>query len=205
MANILPVLLTMALFPVYHYYNEYLYSTAFAQFTLQHNRMYESDEEFALRYETFKNNVDFINARNKQELGYTLAVNKFADLTDEEMTTMVPAFDAETAFEGIKEGPVQDNSVLPNAVDWSEYGAVTGIKDTVTCYVSAVFAAVAAIESNAFIQGNKLTSFSEQMVLDCVPSIDCTANTVGYINDIITFFNKTEPFVTYEAAYPYVA
>ena len=205
MANILPILLTFALFPAYHYYQESLYSSAFAEFTLQHNREYASDEEFTLRYEAFKTNVDFINARNKQDLGYTLAVNKFADMTDEELNTNFPSFDMETALEGLEQEPSQGFSVLPNAVDWTEYSAVTGIKDTVTCHVSAVFAAIAAIESNAFIAGLKLNSFSEQMIIDCIPSVDCTSNPIGYIEDIINFFNKTEPMVTYEAAYPYVA
>ena len=206
MANILfPVLLTLAVFPAVHYYNESLYSSAFAEFTLQHNRIYESDEEFTLRYEAFKTNVEFINARNKENLGYTLAVNKFADMTDEELKVKFPEFDMETALETLEEGPSQGYAILPNSVDWTEYGAVTGIKDTVTCHVSAVFAAVASIESNSFIQGNKLTSFSEQMVIDCVPSVDCTANPIGYIEDVINFFNSTNPFVTYEAAYPYVA
>ncbi|GJZ49697.1 senescence-specific cysteine protease SAG39-like protein, partial [Tanacetum coccineum] len=50
-----------------------------------HGRVYTDEKEKQIRFEIFKNNVALLEAHNRGlDQGYTLEVNKFADLTNEE-------------------------------------------------------------------------------------------------------------------------
>lgn len=56
------------------------YRTAFLKFMHSHSRSYSHDT-FRDKYQVFKNNLDFIEDSNANNKGFTLGVNKFADLT----------------------------------------------------------------------------------------------------------------------------
>ena len=55
----------------------------FLQFARKYNKVY-SNEEFDHRFGVFKRNMQFIEDHNKKGLSYTLKMNKFGDLTNEE-------------------------------------------------------------------------------------------------------------------------
>merc|ERR1719411_1841099 len=59
----------------------------FAKFKLEHNKVYMTKSEHGARFQVFAENLKQINAHNKAGLSYTLGVNQFSDLTQEEFKT----------------------------------------------------------------------------------------------------------------------
>jgi KDEL-tailed cysteine endopeptidase len=59
-------------------------STLFGAWMKVHNKNYSNHDEKSLKYSTFKENVQFINAHNKKNHPLKLGLNKFTDLSTEE-------------------------------------------------------------------------------------------------------------------------
>ena len=55
----------------------------------------------------------------------------------------------------------------PESVDWRTKGAVTSVKSQGDCGASYAFSAIGALEGAAALAHGKLTSLSEQNVIDC--------------------------------------
>jgi len=58
--------------------------TAFKKFKRAHGKTYESEEVEAFRFNIFSSNLAYINYENGRQSEYTLAANKFADLSSSE-------------------------------------------------------------------------------------------------------------------------
>lgn len=92
-------------------------------------------EEKAKHYLIFKINVEFIEAFNKQinveYQKYTLSLNEFADLTNEEFRAMRNGYKSQSLSNSMKATSFRYGNVtqVPSSVDWRENGAVTPIKD----------------------------------------------------------------------------
>ena len=57
----------------------------FQTFLAEHNRNYEADpQEMGRRFSIFKENMDHINRHDPEEHGFSLGLNMFADMTDDE-------------------------------------------------------------------------------------------------------------------------
>ena len=111
------------------------------QWMARHGRVYTDEKEKQIRFEIFKNNVALVEAHNKGlDKGYTLEVNKFADLTNEEFRAshhgykkQSPASEASGVFRYANVSAVSDE------VDWRKEGAVTPVKDQGECGESTSF------------------------------------------------------------------
>ncbi|KAK9108398.1 hypothetical protein Syun_024409 [Stephania yunnanensis] len=101
---------------------------------------WEGENTLFKRYSIFKNNVMFIHAANKRgNATYTLGLNKFADLSNEDFRAI---YTRPFQNKGVrKERGVTTQSLsgengsqsLPSAVDWRKSEAVTGVKDQGPC------------------------------------------------------------------------
>ncbi|PON41355.1 Peptidase C1A [Parasponia andersonii] len=106
---------------------------------VQHGRVYKDTKEKQRRYLIFKDNVELIEVFNQRtDQTYTLSVNKYADLTNEEFRSMHSGYKKQLLYSSevmssSKHGNVTD---LPASVDWREQGAVTPVKDQGETYIN---------------------------------------------------------------------
>lgn len=136
-------------------------------FKIKFERSYSSVGEHDLRRSVFADNLKLIENHNAEEAKglhtFTLGVNKFADMTNEEYKQLL-------GFSPLKgTGKVhQAIGAAPDTKDWRDDGYVTPIKDQGQCGSCWAFAAVATMEGAWMKSNNKLVSLSEQQLVDCV-------------------------------------
>ncbi|KAG2481145.1 hypothetical protein PVAP13_J325701 [Panicum virgatum] len=164
--------------------DELLMMERFHGWMAEHGRSYAAAEEKRRRFEIYRRNVEFIEAANRDgRLTYTLGENKFTDLTHEEFlatyTSRARRPDPTTEEEMVittRAGHVREGASLPAAeddvpdrVNWTAQGKVTGIKyQGKTCGSCWAFAAVATIESAyAIAKEVEPPVLSEQELIDC--------------------------------------
>ena len=64
-------------------FSEQTYQKSFTAWTAKHGKMYETTELLG-RYAAFKSNMDFVTEHNIGGYSYTVALNEFADMTNDE-------------------------------------------------------------------------------------------------------------------------
>ncbi|XP_072968231.1 senescence-specific cysteine protease SAG12-like [Typha angustifolia] len=165
--------------------NEVAMTKMHEQWMIEYGRSYASLEEKKERYEVFKRNVNYIEASNAAVPGrsYTLGVNQYADLTNEEFLATHARFtNLNPSFLATRVGSIDDGrndgkpsmpflyenfTSAPKSIDWRSLGAVNEIKDQLECGSCWAFSAVAAIEGITKIKKGILLSLSEQQLVDC--------------------------------------
>ncbi|KAL2328593.1 hypothetical protein Fmac_022020 [Flemingia macrophylla] len=174
------------------------------QWMVQHGKFYMDSYEKEFKYQTFKENVQrieaFNNAGNKP---YKLGINQFADLTNEE-------FKARNRFKGhmcstITRTPTfkyEHVTAVPASLDWRKKGVVTPVKDQGECGSCWAFSAVAATEGITKLRSGKLISLSEQELVDCDTKGEDQGCEGGLMDDAFKFIFKNKGLAT-ESMYPY--
>nr|BAG74347.1 silicatein-G2 [Ephydatia fluviatilis] len=135
-----------------------------------HGKAYSTTDEEQNRLSVWlanKRRIDHHNVEAENH-GFTLAMNSFSDLTDEEFAERflnhqqgnytlrrVAMFEAP---QGVK---------YADSVDWRTKGAVNSVKNQGQCGASYAFAAVASLEGMNALANEKMVALSEQNVIDC--------------------------------------
>ena len=116
------------------------------QWMAQHGREYKDAIEKELRFNIFRESVEFIESVNSAgDRKYKLDINKFADLTDEEFKAYHTGFRPKplgaTASSSSLAFRYENLSMsdMPPSMDWREKGAVTGVKDQGQCGKNCIY------------------------------------------------------------------
>ncbi|QCD84472.1 Cysteine peptidase [Vigna unguiculata] len=151
-------------------------STLFQLWKKEHGRVYQNQEEDAERFEVFHKNLNYIrhvNANRKSTHSHRLGLNKFADITPEELSKMYlqdpkdVSQHVNMANKKMKKDKFSCDDA-PASWDWRNKGVITEVKNQAHCGSGWAFSATGAIEAtNAIVTGN-LVSVSEQEIIDCV-------------------------------------
>ncbi|XXG89016.1 hypothetical protein AAC387_Pa12g1120 [Persea americana] len=168
-----------------------------------------NDNELLKRFHVFKNNARYIHESNKRtNVTYTLGLNKFADLSNEEfraMYTQLPQRVLQQQGGGRSAGFIYGNisEPLPASVDWRKKGAVTSIKDQGACGSCWAFSTIAAVEGINQIKTGELVPLSEQELVDCDRKMNEGCN--GGLMDYAFQFIVDNGGINREGDYPYTA
>ncbi|URD93056.1 oryzain alpha chain [Musa troglodytarum] len=178
---------------------------------IKHGRTYNAVGEMERRFEIFKDNLHFIDARNAEaDAGlhrYRLGLNLFADLTKEEFQAFFlgtrPRGAARRDRVASDRYRLRDGEELPESVDWRAKGAVAAVKDQGRCGSCWAFSTVGAVEGINQIVTGELITLSEQELVDCDNSDNQGCN--GGLMDYAFEFIINNGGIDTEDDYPYKA
>jgi len=184
-------------------FTEEQYQDAFTQYMQDFKRVYAS-HEFFHRYNSFKTNMDYIEKWNAQGSATVLGLNNMADISNEEYRTFylgtwtdeAPQENVMTASDFL--------APLADTVDWRTKGAVTAIKDQGQCGSCWSFSSTGAIEGINLLKAGRLTSVSEQNLMDCSTSYGNQGCNGGLMTSAFKYVVANKGIDT-EASYPYTA
>lgn len=173
----------------------------FQAWIIKFKKSYNSNEEYEQRFQTFRDNLAIIKIHNQQDLGFTLAVNKFADLSFVEFSELIsrplPILkDRKEIFLNVE--------TLPFSVDWRKSGAVTPVKTQGQCGSCWSFSTTGSVEGINAISSGVLTSLSEQQLIDCSTSFGNQGCDGGVMDSAFQYIIATGGLNT-EEDYPYTA
>jgi cathepsin L len=166
------------------------------------HKFYANAGEYQKRFAIFSENVKRIDAFNAEEHSFTVGLNQFSDMSNDEFRAVyllksqeVPMNVGENVLTGV---------AAPDSVDWRTQGKVNPVKDQGQCGSCWSFGANAAMEGAWAMAGNALASFSEQNILDCSWSIGNQGCNGGWHNWAMDYVIQNGG-IDSEASYPYTA
>jgi len=175
----------------------------FVAWAKQHDKVYTHDEFFT-RYSIFKSNLDLIRKHNAGSHSYTLAMNKFGDMTREEFKGKMTGYKRTDLTQFRSVNSIEANVTVPAAVDWRKKNAVTGVKDQGQCGSCWSFSATGSMEGAWAIAKGKLVSLSEQQLVDC-STAQGNQGCNGGLMDYAFQYVISNKGICSEQSYPYTA
>jgi cathepsin L len=172
----------------------------------KHSKNYNCDAEFAYRLGVYRQNIQFIEEHNRLNKDFTVAINKFADLTATEFGALYNGYrmtDRKQSAEVHTHNPMFK---LADDVDWRSQGVVTGVKDQGQCGSCWAFSTTGSVEGAWAIKNGKakLTSISEQNLVDCSGSYGNYGCDGGLMDNAFQYIIANKGIDT-EDSYPYTA
>lgn len=186
---------------------------SWASWKVSHNRTYTPEQE-ARRFAVFVDNAVKVAYHNADAShGWTMHLNRFADLTEAEFAEYLglkPKPKARQTLGSLHTvGHVSD---VPVAIDWREKNVVTGVKNQGSCGSCWAYSTVVSIEGQQALKSNaQAVSLSEQNLVDCVKNINlnntgdcCDGCKGGLMDDAFDYIlTKQAGGIDTEASYSY--
>jgi len=162
-------------------------------------------EEESARETAFNANIQFIEIQNMLGNTYTLGVNQFSHLTNEEFKAQYTGGQGGSTL-GSDDAHLGELEVgeIASSVDWStDKSVVNPVKDQGQCGSCWAFSAVGTVESAYAIAAGKLGSYAEQQLVDCDTTGGSQGCNGGFNQYGIAYIGSTG--VAAESSYPYTA
>ena len=170
----------------------------YQQYLAEYGKSISNGEEYEMRLRIFEEKLKFIEDQNSEEDSFTVGINQFADMTDEEYTKYLGYMPI------TNKSPAKEyNGIVAGSVDWRTKGAVNKVQNQGSCGSCWAFSAVAGFEGAYFLKTGKLLKFSEQQLVDCSKAQGNQGCNGGLMDQAFEYL-KTNAFCT-EADYPYTA
>jgi len=166
-----------------------------------YNKQYPTEEVFD-RFNVFKANLDLITAHNNGSTGWKMGINQFADLSPAEFKAYLGLKPRDNSY--IRSTNVAVLADASNDIDWVSKGAVTPVKDQAQCGSCWAFSTTGAVEGAVFVKSGRLTSVSEQQLVDCAGSSGNQGCNGGLMDDAFNWI-VSHRGIGSEASYPYTA
>lgn len=147
---------------------------SFYNFQEKFGKTYDDSFELETRFNIFRENVHKIISHNsKADQSFTMSINQFTDLTEDEFKLRVKTGLFRNNLMHAAVGSmsctpfVSTGNDVADAVDWRSQNAVTPVKDQGQCGSCWSFSATGAIEGAYAVAKGRLVSLSEQELVDC--------------------------------------
>jgi len=176
----------------------------FIKWTAKFEKKYNTAEELQLRKSIFEANLKMINEHNAKNLSFTMGLNQFADLTNEEFQRLYLAPKIDTTKLDLKGKTFPEGLKLPVTVDWRQHNAVTHVKNQGQCGSCWSFSTTGSVEGAYAIATGTLISLSEQQLVDCSGSYGNNGCNGGLMDDAFQYIIATGG-LELETQYPYTA
>merc|ERR1712063_60586 len=146
-----------------------------------------------------------IEAHNAKGESFTMGINQFTDLTQEQYRAAAGLGWKPAPTEGtmpVLKTHVHSGEALADSLDWTTQGAVTPVKDQGQCGSCWSFSTTGALESGYQIASGNLVSLSEQQYVDCdgFPNMGCNG---GNMQFALRYAKDHD--ICSESSYPYEA
>jgi cathepsin L len=166
---------------------------------MQHHQKSYHHDEFLHRFGIFKANLNFIHSHNAANKSFTVAMNKFGDLTNAEFAKLYLG----TRYTHTGEYNYKPSSAA-SSWDWRKQGAVTGVKNQGQCGSCWSFSTTGSTEGCHFLKQKSLVSLSEQNLMDCSTSYGNQGCDGGLMTQAMDYIIANKGVDT-ESSYPYTA
>jgi C1A family cysteine protease len=180
----------------------------FSEWTSTYNRTYSSPQELNYRRSVFETNLGRIQTHNSQGHSWTMAVNRFADLTSTEFRERFVSGGFHVRPKNLRSANMVmgmlPRSMLPTSVDWTVKGAVTPVKNQEQCGSCWAFSTTGSVEGAWFLSKGQLVSLSEQQLVDC-STAEGNQGCNGGLMDYGFQYIIDNKGITTEGGYPYTA
>ena len=142
----------------------------FQKFIQKYNKKYDSVKEFMERFKIFKNNMNYLQSKPKNEnLHHEIGITKFSDLTNEEFRKQYLGLKINKSnFVNLKKVTLKKDLKLPESFDWVIEKNVLGQpKNQYSCGSCWAFSIVGHLEALYYLKYGEHKTFSEQQLVDC--------------------------------------
>lgn len=186
------------------------YEKVFAEWMQKYN-IKIGDGEFLRRLEIFAENFENIEAHNKMKSTYTLGLNAYSHMTNDEFNEYFHLGEySKVNPHSLKKSALStdesSNVSNPQAVDWrTTAGVVTPVKNQGNCGSCWSFSATGGLEGiygQTYAQTSSWTGFSEQELVSC-DKVDGGCNG-GWMDDAFAWIQRNGGICS-ESSYPYTS
>jgi hypothetical protein len=196
---------------------------AFKEWRAEFNKEYETMEEESYRFLQFLSNWEKINQHNQGNYTWTLALNQFGDLSEDEFRYQVhghsdsclTAKEPSPTFKW--DGSLKMDAIIlpgklnanPTEIDWTNKDGksyVTAVKNQGSCGSCWAFSTTGSLESRYAIAhdvtGKEIPTLSEQELVDCSSAEGNQGCNGGLMDDAFKYVEKEKGLCS-EEEYPY--
>jgi cathepsin F len=146
----------------------------FNKYVVSFSKSYPTPEAYLRAFSNWKESKKRIEQLNEKDKTATYGINKFSDLSPKQFQALytpqrIPAqaLAQSCLANGVTATIELSPDAIPTSFDWRQKGVVTPVKNQGQCGSCWAFSTIGDIESQWAIKGNKLTQFSEQLLVDC--------------------------------------